>query len=88
MAEWARAMAIAANAWPIELGKRLTAAEAAEVEGYQGEQWDSLREAMLGGGELHHFSSVRGAWSARCGRAGISLIRDGSPVCSVVTMVS
>lgn len=87
-AGWERIVAAAADAWPVELRDRLTDAEVQAIAEGRNDRCDALREAMREGGELWRFSSPREAWQARCGRAGIALVRDGVPVCSVVTMLN
>lgn len=87
-AGWERIVGAAADARPVELRAPLTDAEVQAIVEGQNDRCDALREAMRSGGELWRFSSPREAWAARCGRAGIALVRDGVPVCSVVTMLN
>jgi hypothetical protein len=87
-ADWERIVGRAAEAWPVTLIERLTVAQAADALGGTAASWDALRAALRPGDQLWRFRSPEAAWRARCGRAGILLLRDGVAVHTMVTMLN
>ncbi|HTV43403.1 MAG TPA: hypothetical protein VMF08_22765 [Candidatus Sulfotelmatobacter sp.] len=53
--------------------------------GFQNAQWRKIVMMMQDGDELWTFSSDGKSWQMLCGRAGISLVRGGEIVDSIVT---
>jgi hypothetical protein len=56
--------------------------------GFQNERWRAFLAKMQAGDELWTFSSSDESWQHLCGRAGISLVRNGEIVDSIVTLMN
>jgi hypothetical protein len=52
--------------------------------GFSNHQWRELLAEMQDGDELWTFSTSDESWDNRCGRAGISLVRNGKEVTYIV----
>jgi hypothetical protein len=82
--------------------KRLSVAEAAAAHavtddrlgpdpvpfGFLNDRWQALLAEMQPGDELWQFSSPKESWQGLAGRAGISLVRDGEVIDSIVMCMS
>lgn len=51
-------------------------------------QWKELITSMREGDELWEFTSSPASWDGRCGRAGLTLLRNGEEVACVFTAIS
>ena len=56
--------------------------------GFDNKEWRALLAKMQAADELWTFSSSDESWEHLCGRAGISLVRNGEIIDSVVTLVN
>ena len=56
--------------------------------GFMYQDWKQLLAAMQPGDELWEFSSPEDAWKHLAGRAGFAVVRNGTPVASLVTMMN
>ena len=66
----------------IELGPKLV------FFGFKHQEWMSLKEKIQEGDELWEFSSPKYCWVHRAGRAGISIVRKGEIVDSIITLMN
>jgi len=62
--------------------------EAAKPFGFQHQQWEEFKAAILPEDELWAFSSPAESWQHLAGRAGIALVRKGVPVRTIVTTMN
>jgi hypothetical protein len=53
--------------------------------GLQHEQWEAFKSQIQPGDELWEFCSAQATWSARMGRAGYELLRDGVVIAEIIT---
>ena len=56
--------------------------------GHMNYRWLEIKSQMLPGDELWRFSSPMPTWQLLMGRAGISLVRDGEIVDSMILMMN
>lgn len=56
--------------------------------GFQNAEWRKMVAMMKDGDELWAFCSEIESWQILCGRAGISLVREGEIIESIVTMMN
>ena len=56
--------------------------------GFTNWQWVTLKSKMIPGDELWEFRSPPDSWAHLCGRAGVSLVRDGQVIDSIVTLMN
>jgi hypothetical protein len=56
--------------------------------GFLNDRWQELLAQMQPGDELWQFNSPKENWQGLAGRAGISLVRDGKVIDSLVTCMS
>ena len=56
--------------------------------GFQNPEWRRIVMMMQDGDELWTFCSDVESWQMLCGRAGISLVRGGEIIESIVTMMN
>jgi len=56
--------------------------------GFQHERWLRFKSQMKDGDELWEFSSPPITWKLLVGRAGLSIVRNGKIVDSIVTMMN
>ena len=62
--------------------------EAAKPFGFQSQAWEALKAAMQPGDELWTFASPAKSWEDLAGRARIAVVRNGSPIKVLVTMLN
>ena len=62
--------------------------DAARPFGFQHQNWDKFKAAMLPGDEIWIFSSPPDSWRHLAGRAGIALVRKGIPIRTIVTTMN
>jgi hypothetical protein len=62
--------------------------EAAKPFGFQHSEWETLKAEMKPGDELWIFESPSDSWRKLAGRAGVALVRDGTVVKSIVTLMN
>ena len=56
--------------------------------GFCNHHWKELLTLMRDGDELWEFTSSPASWEHRCGRAGLTLLRNGEEVACVFTAIS
>jgi hypothetical protein len=56
--------------------------------GYQKNEWLELRSSMQPGDELWNYSSSAESWAHLAGRAGIAVVRNGTVVAHLVTLMN
>ena len=56
--------------------------------GFCNADWQRLLAVMQPGDEIWEFSSASKIWEHMCGRAGVTLVRNGEIVSSVVTSMN
>ena len=56
--------------------------------GFDNKEWRALVAKMQAADELWTFSSSNESWEHLCGRAGISLVRNGEIIDSIVTLMN
>jgi hypothetical protein len=62
--------------------------EAAKPFAFKHREWEELKAAMQPGDEIWTFSSPTNSWQDLAGRAGVALVRNGTPVKVIVTMMN
>jgi hypothetical protein len=58
--------------------------DAAKPFGFMNAEWEALKAEMQPGDELWTFSSSPESWQALAGRSGIALVRNGTPIKTLV----
>jgi hypothetical protein len=56
--------------------------------GYSNGKWEALKAGMQPGDELWTFMSPSSSWQALAGRAGIAVVRDGTVIATLLTMMN
>jgi len=56
--------------------------------GYQNKEWKKLLLVMKGGDELWEFDSPDETWEDFAGRKGISLLRNGKVIASIIILMN
>ena len=56
--------------------------------GARNEEWEKLKSQMVEGDELWTFASPAASWQDLGGRLGVSLVRHGQVISSLVTLMS
>jgi hypothetical protein len=62
--------------------------EIAKPFGFLNSQWEALKAEMQPGDELRTFRSPDQSWQDLAGRAGVVLVRDGTPIKTLVTVMN
>jgi hypothetical protein len=62
--------------------------DAGKPFGYRHREWQQLKAEMRAGDELWTFASPPDSWKHLAGRAGVALVRNGTPVRIIVTMMN
>jgi hypothetical protein len=62
--------------------------EAAKPFGFQNPAWESLKAEMKPGDEIWTFASPAEDWNNHAGRAGVALVRNGSAIKVLVTIMN
>jgi hypothetical protein len=58
--------------------------EAAKPFGFESREWEALKTQMRPGDELWTYASPADSWLHLAGRAGIALVRDGTPIAALL----
>lgn len=56
--------------------------------GFQNEAWERMKADLRPGDELWEFCSPPDSWKNLCGRKGIAIVRDGTTVAHLTTVLS
>jgi hypothetical protein len=62
--------------------------DAAKPFGFRNAEWEALKAEMRPGDELWTFSSSAKSWRSLAGRAGIALVRNGTPIETLVSVMN
>ena len=62
--------------------------EIAKPFGFLNGKWEELKAAMRPGDELWTFASPAQSWQDLAGRAGVALVRDGTPITVITTSMN
>ena len=62
--------------------------DAAKPFGFMNAEWEALKADMQPGDELWTFSSSAKSWRSLAGRAGIALVRNGTPIETLVSVMN
>lgn len=62
--------------------------DAARPFGFNNAKWEAFKAEMQPGDELWTYSSPAESWQALAGRAGIALVRNGTPIATLITVMN